>query len=201
VGREARCAATWGARSGQVTALLESTELIVRGAFRARAPLASLRGVRADGETLRFRAGDDEVALVLGPAAGRWAAAIAKPPPSLAAKFGITPLTRIAIEGTIDDDALAAAVGTGKRAGQGDEPDLILARVDDADELARVAHRWSAQLERRVPFWVVYTKGKAAPLGESAVRAMLRERGLIDLKVAAVSPALTALLFVRRLRR
>jgi hypothetical protein len=33
------------------------------------------------------------------------------------------------------------------------------------------------------------------------VRAMLRERGLIDLKVASVSPALTALKFARAARK
>jgi hypothetical protein len=54
VGREARCSARWGARSGEVKALLESTELVVRGAFRAGALLAELRDVRAEGDTLRF---------------------------------------------------------------------------------------------------------------------------------------------------
>jgi hypothetical protein len=48
---------------------------------------------------------------------------------------------------------------------------------------------------------VVYTKGKGAPLGETVVIALLRERGLVDLKVASVSPALTALKFVRRARK
>lgn len=197
MGREARCTATWGARSGEVTALLESTELIVRGAFRARAPFASLRDVRADADTLRFRAGDDDVALVLGRAAARWAAAIAKPPPSLAAKLGIRTDTRVLVEGDIDDDALAAALAAGTRAHGGDDADLIVARVDHADELARIASEHRALLERRVPMWIVYTKGKNAPLGETAVRAMLRERGLMDLKVASVSAALTALQFVR----
>ena len=36
-----------------------------------------------------------------------------------------------------------------------------------------------------------------APLGETAVLALLRERGFIDLKVASVSATLTALKFVR----
>jgi hypothetical protein len=43
--------------------------------------------------------------------------------------------------------------------------------------------------------WIVYTKGKDAPLGESAVRAALRERGYRDTKVAAVSATRTALRF------
>jgi|GEM_PF-4692907 len=37
-----------------------------------------------------------------------------------------------------------------------------------------------------------------APLGETAVRGLLRRRGLVDVKVASVSPRLTALAFVRR---
>lgn len=199
MGREARCAASWGARSGEVTALLESTELIVRGAFRARAPLASLRDVRADGDTLRFRAGDEDVALRLGRAAARWAAALAKPPPSLAAKLGITAATRVLVAGPLDDDALAAAVAAGTRSGAHD-PDLIVARVDDADTLARIAQEHREALDRRVPLWVVYVKGKHGPLGERAVRTLLRERGLTDLKVASVSTALTALLFARTAR-
>ena len=110
MGREARCAASWGTRSGEVTALLESTELIVRGAFRARAPLASLTSVQVTGDTLRFRAGDEDVALVLGAAAQRWAAALTKPRPTLAARLGITAPSRLIVEGRVDDEALAAAL-------------------------------------------------------------------------------------------
>jgi hypothetical protein len=195
MGREARCAASWGARHGDVTALLESTELIVRGAFRASAPLGSLRNVRADGGTLFFRAGGDDVALVLGAAAPRWAAAIATPPPSLAAKLGVAG-KRVLVEGVLDDEALAAAVATAARAGE-DDAELIVARVDDADDLARIASVRHSLLDAGIPMWVVYTKGARAPLGETAVRALLRERGLMDLKVASVSATLTALKFAR----
>src|ERR1700694_3796040 len=134
MGREARCGARWGARSGEVTALLESTELIVRGAFHARAAIASLRDVRADAGTLHFRSGDDDVALVLGAAAPRWAAASAKPPTPLATKLGITPEARVAVEGRVDDEALAAALATGRRIRSG-TPDVIVARTDDVDAL------------------------------------------------------------------
>ena len=198
MGREARCAASWGGRHGDVTALLESTELIVRGAFRATAPLAALRDVRADGGTLYFRAGDDDVALVLGAAATRWATAIAAPPPSVATKLGIAG-KRVLVEGAIDDDALAAALATATQSGA-DDAEAIVARVDDDDDLVRIASERRALLERGVPLWVVYTKGPRAPLGETAVLGLLRERGLIDLKVASVSPTLTALKFVKARR-
>ena len=199
MGREARCAASWGSRSGEVTALLETTEVLVRGAFRASAPRASVRDVQVVGDTLRFRAGKDRVALVLGAAAPRWAAALAKPPPSLAVKLGIAPETRVLIDGEVDDAALAEALAeAGSANAKPHDVDLIVARVDDADALAEVAARHDRRLASGVPMWVVYTKGKAAPLGETAVIAMLRERGLIDLKVAAVSATLTALKFARR---
>ena len=74
---------------------------------------------------------------------------------------------------------------------------MIVARVDDPETLVEVATRHRALLARGVPIWVVYTKGRGAPLGEAAVRTILRQRGLMDLKVASVSEALTALKFAR----
>jgi hypothetical protein len=201
MGREARCTATWGAQRGDVTIHLDSAELTARGAFRARAPLASLRDVRAEGDMLRFRSDGTDVALLIGRDAPRWAAALTKPPPSLAAKLGITAMTRVLVEGKIDDNALAAAIATGTRARPAArDADVIVARIDDADTLARIVHDRRALIESGIPLWVVYTKGKGAPLGETAVRALLREHGLMDLKVAAVSPALTALKFARTVR-
>jgi len=198
VGREARCAATWGAQRGEVTVHLDGTEIAARGAFRARAALASLRDVRVAGDTVRFVAGDDEVALRLGGSAQRWATALVTPPPSLAAKLGVRSGTRVALEGRVDDDALDVALRDAERVGRRAVPDMIVARVDDADALARILDARAGTLARGVPIWVVYTKGRGAPLGETAVRDALRSRGLVDVKVASVSAALTALQFVRR---
>lgn len=185
---------------GDVTVLLETNEIIVRGAFRAVAALADLRDVRAEGGTLRFRAGNADVALELGTVAASWAAKIVAPAPTLAAKLGLTAQTRVLVAGHIDDAALTEALAVAKRTRTPDTADVIVARADDADALAHTADRHRALLERGVPLWVVYTKGKSAPLGEAAVRALLRERGLTDLKVASVSPALTALKFARTSR-
>ncbi|HZO94045.1 MAG TPA: hypothetical protein VFB22_09735 [Candidatus Baltobacteraceae bacterium] len=176
---------------------LDGTELRARGAFRAVAPLAGMRDVSASGGVVRFRAGSDEVALALGPAAGRWAAALRTPAPTLAAKLGIGAATRVLVDGTVDDPALEAALGEGTRVRTG-AADAVVARVDDADTLAGVLRRRERRLAAGARVWVVYVKGKNAPLGETAVRALLRERGFVDVKVAAVSTRLTALAFVRR---
>ncbi|HEV3089207.1 MAG TPA: hypothetical protein VGX96_18525 [Candidatus Elarobacter sp.] len=201
MGRQARCSARWGEHTGEVTVHLDSAELSARGAFRARTQLTALRDVRVDGDMLRMRAGDDAIELVLGcAAAARWAAALAKPAPTLAAKLGIAPGTPVLVDGAVDDEALAEALLLAMPAGKRDA-EMVVARVDDIGALARLATVHRARLERGVPLWVVYTKGKGAPLGETVVIALLRERGLVDLKVASVSPALTALKFVRRARK
>ena len=118
-----------------------------------------------------------------------------EPPATLAAKLGITATTRVVLDGAADDEALAEALAAGTAS---PEADLVVLRVDDADALAHAASRHAGLLMHGVPLWVVYPKGKAAPLGESAIRAMLRARGFMDVKVASVSPALSALKFVRR---
>ena len=176
---------------------LDASEIAVRGAFRTQAAVATLHDVRADGDVLRFRAGDDDVALWLGRAAARWATALRTPPPTLAAKLGIRPGTRVAVAGAVDEPTLRDALAGAEHAAH-DDADVVIARLDDAAQLRTVLRTYARALERRVPIWIVYTKGRTAPLGESAVRGMMRDAGLIDVKVAAVSPALTALQFVRR---
>jgi hypothetical protein len=197
MGREARCHARWGQQEGEVTVLIEPPDLIARGAFRARAPLATLSQIRADHGTLRCFAGTEPVELTLGQLAPRWAAALVAPPPTLAKKLGLTAATHVFVSGTIDDEALAEALARAKRTRSTNAADVIVARTDDPAKLDALLTTHAEALARGVPLWVVYVKGKDAPLGETAVRTMLRERGLMDRKVAAVSERLTALQFTR----
>jgi hypothetical protein len=200
MGREARCAANWGERSGQVTVLLESSEVIVRGAFRARASLGSLTNVRVEENALAFEAAGEAVRLDLGATrASSWAVAFVASPPSLAKKLGVGPTTRLSVVGELDDQALREVA---KLAATRLDPSLagaeiVLVRTDDAAVVSSVV----ASASRVVPapaLWFVYRKGRNAPLGETRVRALLREGGWIDTKVAAVSESLTALRFAYR---
>jgi hypothetical protein len=199
MGREAHCLCRWGSRTAKVTALLESSELILRGELRERVPLTSIRQVTASGDALEFTAAGERIALVLGAAAARrWAQAIAVPPPDLAQKLGLTAATRVHIIGTIDDPELATALTrTSLSADTPERADLVVIRTDDSAQLAAAV---AAVLAGAAvpPVWIVYVKGRAAPLGERTVRDLLRDRGFIDTKVASVSGRLTALRFTKR---
>jgi hypothetical protein len=197
MGREARCACRWGERTGHVTIRLEPPDLIVHGDFRARVPLASIdcRHVEdaletvIDGERVAFELG--------GAAAARWVAAIAAPTPTLARKLGIAPETRVRITGTPDEPLLSAALAAGRTATAASDCDLEIVLTDDIDSLVA----WAAGTSERTapsPAWIVYVKGRGAPLGETAIRETMRSFGFIDTKVAGVSERLTALRFVKR---
>ena len=199
MGREARCACRWGKRSGTVTALLESHELIVRGEVRARAALATLERVDVRGKDLVFFVADEPVALELGAKrAQSWAAALAAGPPTLARKLGIARTTRLHVTGTIDDDELRAAVAEGAATTSSlATADLALVRTDDLATILKWVNGAPHRSETP-PVWIVYVKGRTAPLGETTVRETMRTRGFIDTKVAAVSNRLTALRFVQK---
>src|SRR5271163_3995855 len=107
MGREATVECQWGDEAGQCKVLLESRELIVRGAIRRRVAIASLSHVFADEDRLCFRVGTDEVFLDIGSkAAQSWAKAITTPPPSLAAKLGISETSHLLLIGDFEDETL-----------------------------------------------------------------------------------------------
>jgi hypothetical protein len=198
MGHEAQCACECNGSVAAVKALIEPPELILRGAMRRRIPLAAMKHVRADGSNLRFTYQAESFALDLGAAlALKWIKLLTTPPPSLAKKLGITAHTIVRTIGSIDDPALASALREAK-ATTPRKGDLILARVNTPAELSTALARAASQLEQAVPIWFIYPKGSGHPLNESIVRSTALATGIVDTKVAAVSPQLTALRFVKR---
>jgi hypothetical protein len=194
MGREAICDCTFDGTTAKVKALLESEELILRGDIRLRAPLHALHHVRVESESLCFNLDKGPIRLDLGAAAAKsWAKKIKSPPPSLADKLGITGKTVRTI-GPITDRALDSALSSAALI-SGRNPDVILAFVDTPESLAATLREAKAQLTRSIPIWLIYRKGPGHPLNESAIRTSLRAQGLMDTKVASVSPELTALRF------
>lgn len=187
MGREALARVAIGAEQGEVKALLEGQELILRGAVRRRFARDAVHDVAATDGVLTFACAGEEVRLVLGPGiAEAWQRALLAPPPSLRAKLGLESGATAVVLGCCDDPALAAALA-GVTTAQADVADLVVARIDSPAELGQARAVAAGR-----PLWVVYPKGKAAPFGDAAVRAAMRVAGWRDTKACAVSAVLTA---------
>lgn len=187
MGREANCHACVGAERADAKALLEATELILRGAIKRRWPLSALEAVRVEGDALCFSVGPESVSLQLGaPEAGKWADRIAAPPKSLAAKLGLAPERPAWVLGMVADAALADALA-GHTAPTLATATQWLAVLHEPTELPALL----GQLQgAAVPaLWAVYPKGGAM---DAAVRTALRAAGWRDAKACAVSERLTA---------
>jgi hypothetical protein len=202
MGREATCMCEWNGEMARVKALIEPPELVLRGEIRRRLPFSELRQPRAEGGALRFKYGRDVVTLKLETrTAENWVKVILAPPPSLAKKLGITPESTVWMIGEIDDGQIESALAEARRVarkGPGVGADAIVARVNTAAELERAFKTAAKATSNGVPIWIVYRKGPGHAISESDVRAAGLAAGIVDVKVAAVSPLLTGLKFVRR---
>lgn len=197
MGREAQTQATVAGHTEAVKALLEATELILRGAtLKRRYAVAALQALRVQGDSLHFSAGGEPVALQLGAVeAGKWLARLTTPPPTLAAKLGVSAASPALVLGPVDDAALAAAL-QGATTPHAADAALLLAVVASPADLDQAVAR-HAGLATAV-LWVVHGKGRSATLGDTAIRSTLRACGYVDNKTSAVSDRLTATRYVRR---
>ena len=191
MGREAITLCSTGALQEVLKALLESTELVLRGSvIRRRWPIGTLTNVAPAGDALCFTADGEQVTLQLGSKeAAAWARKIAEPPPSLAQKLGLDTNMPALVLGVVDDETLRSAlenVTTPDAARAG----LIVAIVRDANDLETAFAQHARMHCRHV--WMIHRKGKGAHLGDTAIRATCRSRGYIDTKTCAVSKDWTA---------
>lgn len=199
MGREASCNARVGVETGQVTALLESTTVILRGGVKRRWDIVALQGLRVEGDELRFRAGGEAVALTLGSSEGaRWLKKLQTPPPTLAAKLGVSAASPALLfgpsRGTMDP-VLAAALADGTTTDPS-RARLLVAVLCSPSELPRVAKLHAGMSCQTV--WIVHPKGPGASPSDAQVRTAMRGFGYVDNKTSAVSGALTATRYVRR---
>ena len=193
MGREASCIARVGAETAEVAALLESTTIVLRGELKRRWDIAALQNLRLEGEELKFDAGGEAVALVLGEKEGaKWLKKLQTPPPTLAAKLGVSaenPALLIGpTVGSLDPalaEALAGGITTNVR-----EARMLVAVLSKASELPRMAEFHADMICKTV--WVVHPKGPDADPSDAEVRTAMRGWGYVDNKSSAVSDRLTA---------
>jgi hypothetical protein len=198
MGREASCTARVGNETAEATALLESTTVVLRGALKRKWDIAALKNLRVEADELRFEAGEEAVALALGEKeAGKWLTKLQTPPPTLAAKLGISPENPALLIGpTVGtlDPALAEALSHGLT-GNVKEARMLVAVISKPGELERMADFHATMICKTV--WVVHQKGRDAFPSDAEIRMELRSRGYVDNKTSAVSDKLTATRYVR----
>ncbi len=188
MGMEAEGELTTGGRSVHVKALLESRELIFRGAVKQTLPIAELTDPRAVANDLLFEHGGTAYALTLPTGvAAKWQKKLTTAPPTLAKKLGIDATHPARVWGKADDADLDAALHniTEDKTAQS----VIIARTPD--ELSQGL----AALAPTAAMWIIYPKGAKSPLPESSVRSHMRALGWKDTKVSSVSNTLTATRF------
>jgi hypothetical protein len=196
MGLEAECRARCGRTSGEVKALLESRELILRGTIKRTLPIAQIRQVVAAEGNLEFACGEEKYSLALGALEStRWARKLTTPAPTLARKLGVSPDTPAWLIGMPAEPALreALAGATTRRIAAAH---LCVAIVSDPGALAGALKKF-ATLPEAMPIWIIHGKGPRALLGEAAVRQLMRAAGYMDNKVSAVSEALSATRYAR----
>lgn len=195
MGREAVCTAIWQGATAEVKALLESSEIILRGDLRARIARSGITGVVVQGDALVVDVAGSALTLELGSVeAAKWAAALLKAPPTLAEKLGLGGGKRAVVLGVVEDDALAAALD-GATVAAPDDAHMIVAVVRTEADLASALE---TARTAALPVWIVAGKGKFATVSDSAIRTLMRTNGYIDSKTSGVSDRWSATRYAAR---
>ena len=93
--------------------LLETDELIVRGAMRLKIPFRQVKEATASDGTLRIRWDEHRATFDLGPQAAKWAEKILNPK-SVIDKIGVKSGQTVSIVGEIDPQFIAQMLRTGR---------------------------------------------------------------------------------------
>jgi hypothetical protein len=183
---------TTGGRSYDGEALLETTELIVRGEKRVVVPFASIRSIDAiDGRLII----NDDLTLDLGDEAAKWAEKI-RNPKSVVQKLGVKAGHQVLLI-NIDDAPFAHELASaGAVIAKGKNRDAIFYGANTRDDLSRLA-KLRESLAPNGSLWVIRPKGIKA-ITESDVMAAGKAAGLVDVKVVKFSETHTAEKFVIR---
>jgi hypothetical protein len=196
MGNELKCAVRYGKEKSEGKALLETSEILFRGAFRLKIPFSTIKSAKAiDGE-LRLETADGLAVFEIGPAAEKWREKILYPKTRIE-KIGMKPGEKISLLGSFEPDflaelePLAGSVTKGKVAA---DSNTIFLAADSLKELSAVA-KMAKSLKGAGSLWIVYPKGQKS-ITESDVIAAGRKTGLKDVKVVGFSATHTALKFV-----
>ena len=193
MGLTAECDVFCEQRTYRCKAYLEEWELILRGEFRLTVPIAEIGSLESDDERLVLHRSGPAVTLVLGKDARKWAAKITHPV-SLIDKLGVKDGQVVSVLGVDDprfwdelrDRTSKIAIDTASK-----DSDWIFVAVESEDDLSRL-RTLKASIKKTGSIWAIWKKGRRE-LTETHIREAALGAGLVDVKVARVSDALSGL--------
>ncbi len=196
MGLEADCEVRFGKQASKGHARLEEKELLFRGDFRLKISFGDVKSIEVKRGVMKVAFSGGEAAFDLGPDAEKWAGKI-RSPKSLLDKLGVKPGMKVSLLG-IDDDGFkkqlrerTSDLAEGKAA---KGSDIVFVKMTDAKEAVRLKALREA-LKPNGAVWVVWPKGRKA-FREDDARNAGPAAGLVDVKVASFSDALSALKMV-----
>ena len=187
MGLEAKCTAHFGETSSEGKALLETSELIFRGAFKLNIPLKEIKSVETDQGRLTVKFPESEAIFDLGAQAEKWALKI-RSPKNLIDKLGVKADSRVVVWDIEDEDfwqQLRARTPEISKDKLVKEADLIFFAAESRKELSRL-DALQKSLKKNGAIWVIWLKGRKE-FGENDVREMALSAGLVDVKVVSFS--------------
>src|SRR5687767_3091977 len=148
-----------GGESCEARALLETDELIVRGALKAKIPFKEMKDVRAENGVLSLRWKDRDVRIHVGREAAKWAEKI-RNPKSVLDKLGVKSGQKASLIGNVDGSFAEQLEARGVEVTRRLRPerDLIFFGADRREELSRLEELRRA-LQPKGAIWVFRPKG------------------------------------------
>jgi len=197
MGNEAKCVLRVGGKRHEGKALLETNELIFRGAeCRVKIAFSEMRNVTAQDGELRVKTQSGATVFEVGAVAGKWREKILHPKTRVE-KLGVKSGVRVALLGAVED-AFARELRKSKaevvNGSAGDSAALLFLPVEEQSGLRNIA-KAAKKLKGAAGLWVIYPKGKKE-ITEVDVISAGRAAGLKDVKVVGFSATHTALKFV-----
>jgi hypothetical protein len=192
VGAEANCVLRESGARHTGRALLETDELIFRGAdgYRVKLTLGSLRNARAEGGDLLIDApfGALAIELGLGKKAERWAQRI-RSPKGLMDKLDLEPTHAVAIIGGSDAafaEQLAARVQSVTIGKTAKGTHVVFLWADAPAPLKKLASAVKS-IARDGAIWVIHPKGAASKVKDTDIFKVAKMAGLTATKVVRFS--------------
>ena len=196
MGNELKCTVSFGEQKSDGKALLETSEILFRGAFRLKIPFSTIKSAKAVVGELRLRTADGLAVFQLGAAAEKWCDKILHPK-SRIEKLGVKPGARVSLLGEFEPEFLHEVTGLAKSVSRGKvdlDSEWVLFRTDSKQDLAALP-KIARAIHGAAALWIVYPKGQKH-ITENDVIATGRRCGLKDVKVVGFSATHTALKFV-----